>query len=169
MSAKEPSPFQVVVQPWVSLAARLILGGALLAAGLLKITDLTQSVVAVQAYQLPIPAYMESIIGYGQPIVEILVGAIIIAGLATRWSGLLGGLAMLVFIGGIISVWARGLSIDCGCFTPGGLLDDAEATKYAWDIVRDSGFLACAVWLVVFPASRFALGGWINSPTEQEA
>ena len=166
MSAEEflpPTPAGRPILAWISVGARLILGGSLLVAGILSIIDLDQSVVAVRAYDFPIPEWVEAVIGYTLPVAEILLGLIIITGLFTRWSALLGGLLMMAYIGGISSAWARGLAIDCGCFTPGGMLDADQKTKYAQDILRDVGFLACAVWLVVFPTSRLSLNTWLKT------
>ena len=63
---------------------------------------------------------------------------------------------MLAFIIGIISAWARGLSIDCGCFGGGGTIDAAK-TQYLPDLLRDTGLVACALWLVVRPRSAYSL------------
>jgi uncharacterized membrane protein YphA (DoxX/SURF4 family) len=150
------------------LVARLIIGGALLIAGLLSIVNLRRSVVKVQAYELPIPEFLVTLIGYCLPVVEIVVGAAILAGFLTRWTAAIGGFLMIVYIAGIASAWARGLNIDCGCFTPGGMLEPGQDTKYLTDIVRDIGFLACSVWLVIFPTSRISIDSWIRSPIEQE-
>ncbi|MCL2483328.1 MAG: DoxX family protein [Propionibacteriaceae bacterium] len=157
------------VLKWLSLAARVILGAAIMIAGLLKVGDLHQAVVAVRAYQLPIPAELETWIGYGQPIVEILLGVLILAGLFTRWTGLLGAVLMLVFIAGIISVWVRGLSIDCGCFSDGGLLLPGQRTKYFEDIMRDVGLVVCGVWLVIFPHSPISVDSWVAGTDTKEA
>jgi len=168
--SSEPRPTAAQVLPWVSLVARVILGAVFIVAGVLKLTDLAQSVIAVRAYQFPISPALESLIGHALPIVEVLLGLVILAGLATRWSGLLGGLMQIAYIGVIISAWARGLAIDCGCLTPGGVLnlDAGQKTAYALDILRDVGLLACAVWLVIFPASRFSLDAWLKVPTNEE-
>ena len=48
------------------------------------------------------------------------MGALLLAGLLTRGAAAVAGLLMLVFVAGIASAWARGLSIDCGCFGTGG-------------------------------------------------
>jgi uncharacterized membrane protein YphA (DoxX/SURF4 family) len=151
------------------LVARLIAGGALLVAGLLKIGDLPQSVVAVRAYEFPVPAPLEAFLGYALPAGEIVLGLAIVAGLFTRWTALLGALAYLAYISAIISAWARGLNIDCGCFTPGGaILTPGVKAKYAQEIARDLGLLVCAVWLVVVPASRFSVDNWLRSPLDKE-
>lgn len=162
---------------WISLAARLILGGAILLAGLLKIGDVLQSVAsgelpgtvaAVRAYALPLPGWFSALVGYAMPFAEILLGAVIMAGLFTRWTALLGGLMMVVYIALIASAWYRGLSIDCGCFSPGGLLAPGEKTKYLEDILRDLGFLACAIWLVRWPDSPLSLDKWVAGPENTE-
>jgi uncharacterized membrane protein YphA (DoxX/SURF4 family) len=41
-----------IYQPWLTLVARLILGGVLLAAGGLKIGNLQKSAMAVRAYEM---------------------------------------------------------------------------------------------------------------------
>jgi len=146
---------------WISLAARVILGGAILYAGLIKLPDLSQSVTAVRAYQLPWPGWIDTAAGYGMPIAEVILGAAILAGLFTRWTAMLGALMMLVYIGLISSAWARGLAINCGCFSPGGFLPPGESTKYLQDILRDIGLTICGVWLMIWPRSVFSVDGWI--------
>lgn len=173
MSLTEPSPARqrwIAARPWITLAARLGLGGVLLYAGLIKIVDLRQSVVAVRAYEFPISDSLVSLIGHGLPIVEILLGLVIIAGLFTRLSAELGGAMMVVYIAAISSAWARGLAIDCGCLTPGGLLlTDDQKTEYLQDILRDVALIACAVWLIIFPRCRFSLDSWMHTPPSEGA
>lgn len=106
------------------------------------------------------------LIGWTMPILEIVVGLMLIFGIATRWSGLLGTLAMVVFIVGISSVWARHISLDCGCFGNGGPVDrnwDLTQRTYVLDILRDLGLTLCGVWLVIRPRSALSVDHWITS------
>jgi hypothetical protein len=64
-----------------------------------------------------------------------------------------------VFIAGVTQAWARGLSIDCGCFGGGGAVDPGE-TAYVAELLRDAGFLALAVWLVVRPRTYRSVDRW---------
>jgi len=161
---------QRTVFGWLSTLARLILGGALLLAGLLKVGDFPREVQSVINYQFPISDWLVNAIAYAQPIVEILLGLLILAGVATRWTGLLGGLAMAIFIAAIISVWVRGLSIDCGCFGGGQVLAPGQQTSYIQDLLRDTLFLICGVWLVIFPRSKVSVDSWITKePPDGEA
>lgn len=140
---------------WVGLVARLVLGGVLIYAGGTKIGHPLVSARAVQAYQI-FPFDLAAGIGYALPVVEVIVGILLVLGLFTRAMGIIGALLMVAFIIGIASAWARGLSIDCGCFGGGGSIGASE-TKYPQEIARDVAFAACGLWLAVRPHTRLSL------------
>ncbi|MEV0584899.1 MauE/DoxX family redox-associated membrane protein [Nonomuraea sp. NPDC050310] len=142
----------------MTTAARLILGVVLIVAGVPKFRDQIQSVTAVKAYRI-LPESAATVVGHALPIVEIVVGVLLIVGLLTRVAGLIGGLLMLAFVFGIAWAWAKGLKIDCGCFGGGGQLKGGEEPTYLLDIVRDFGLVLCAAWTVRFPPGRLALDG----------
>ena len=139
----------------IGLVCRLALGGVLLAAGLLKVGDPTGSIQSVVAYRL-FDYRLAEMIGLMLPVIEIALGLLLIIGLLNRWSALVGGLLMVIFIAGIASAWARGLAIDCGCFGTGGPVDPSE-TAYLQEIVRDAALALAGLWLVVRPRSLLAL------------
>nr|WP_239579041.1 MauE/DoxX family redox-associated membrane protein [Microlunatus panaciterrae] len=126
-------------------------------AGALKVVDPVASVQAVRAYQL-LPAGLETLVGWGLPFAEIALGLLILVGLHTRAAAAVAGLLLLTFIGGVISVAARGLSIDCGCFGGGGRVAPGQ-TAYAAEIARDVGLLLAAGWLVWRPRSHLSVDG----------
>jgi uncharacterized membrane protein YphA (DoxX/SURF4 family) len=131
----------------VGLAARLILGTVLIVSGGLKVTSPAVSARAVRAFQI-LPFEFAGYVGYALPIIEILIGLLLLIGLFTRASAVVGGLLMVAFVIGIASAWIRGLNIDCGCFGGGGTIGAAE-TQYGRDILRDAALAACALWLVI--------------------
>jgi uncharacterized membrane protein YphA (DoxX/SURF4 family) len=142
--------------PWFGVLARLVVGGVWIVAGLLKIPDPTENVRAVRAYQL-LPESIVPTLGHALPVLEILVGACLVLGLLTRASGAVSGLLLVAFIVGIASAWARGLSIDCGCFGGGGGPAQSAREKYPWEITRDAGLLLLSAWLVWRPRTPWAL------------
>lgn len=144
------------VLSWVTTAARLVLGAVLIVSGALKITAPAISVQAVRAYEL-LPEPLVQIVGYGLPVIEIIIGALLVVGLFTRTVAVISGLVMAAFVIGVASAWARGLRIDCGCFGGGGQLADGEDPNYLWVLLRDFGLLACAAWIVARPPGRFAM------------
>ncbi|TCM50167.1 MauE/DoxX family redox-associated membrane protein [Kribbella sp. VKM Ac-2568] len=141
--------------PWVSLLARLVLGGVMLVAGALKVTDPEVAAQAVRAYEL-LPSGFDSIVGLVLPFLEIAIGLLLIVGYGVRPAAAVAGVFMVVFIAAVSSAWARGLAIDCGCFGGGGQVAPGQ-TKYLQEILRDVGLLVLAGWLWFSPRSKFAL------------
>jgi uncharacterized membrane protein YphA (DoxX/SURF4 family) len=138
---------------------RLVVGGVLLVAGALKVTNLGQSALAVRAYQL-LPYDLAGYVGYALPVIEIIVGLLLVLGLFTRPAAIGGSLLMLAFVVGIASAWARGLSIDCGCFGGGGQIG-VEQTAFPWELTRDAALVLAGAWLVRRPRTAYALDGWV--------
>jgi uncharacterized membrane protein YphA (DoxX/SURF4 family) len=140
---------------WFGLLARIVLGGVLLAAGWLKIFTPAKSQMAVRAYEL-LPVSIANLMGLVLPWVELGLGMLLVLGIAVRFSAILGGALMLLFIAAISQAWARGLSIDCGCFGGGGTVEPGK-TKYLSEILRDTGLALLALYLIRYPLTRFAV------------
>jgi uncharacterized membrane protein YphA (DoxX/SURF4 family) len=139
----------------MSTAVRVGLAGVLLWSGGAKVAEPQQAVMAVQAYEI-LPIGLGEFVGYGLPLFELALGLALLLGVATRISAVVAGALMTAFVIGVASAWARGLSIDCGCFGGGGAVPEGEA-NYLPVLLRDLGFAVMAAWLVVFPASRWAM------------
>ena len=140
---------------WFGLFARLTLGGVIFVAGALKVTTPYKSAAAMRAYEL-LPISIANFFGYALPWFEVGLGVLLILGVATRLSGFIAGSLMIVFIIAIASAWARGLSIDCGCFGGGGQVAPGE-TKYLQEIVRDFGLAFLGFYLYWRPHTKWAL------------
>lgn len=143
------------VKDAVGLVLRLVLGVVLIVAGWLKVENLTESRAATRAYEL-MPNAVANFVGTLLPFAEIALGVLLVLGLLTRGSALLGGLLMVAFIIGVGSAWARGLTIDCGCFGGGGTVA-ANETAYLQEILRDAALVLAAAWLVVRPRTLLSL------------
>jgi len=143
------------VKEWFGLVARLVVGGVWIVAGAIKLPDPASSVQAVRAYQL-LPGGMATTVGQLLPVVEVVIGLTLVLGVLTRGAAVASALLFIVYIAAIASVWARGITIDCGCFGGGGLDPNATA-KYPWEIARDVGLLALSAYLVWQGRTRWAL------------
>ena len=152
-----------VVWPWISTAARLGLATVFLVAGAGKVSDLAASARAVNAYRL-MPFEAAKIVGAILPFVEITLGLLLLAGIAVRLSAGIAATLLVIFIAGIVSVWARGLRIDCGCFSAGGDLGAGQVPTYGREILRDVGFLVLAGVLLWRPRTRFSVDGILEGP-----
>jgi uncharacterized membrane protein YphA (DoxX/SURF4 family) len=145
------------VTPWLATAARLLLGGVFLVAGLLKIPDPAAAVRAVRAYRL-LPEALVAPVAFGLPVVEVFVGLALIVGVFVRTAAIASAVLLVVYLVGVGSAWARGLAIDCGCFGGGGAIAEAD-TAYPTEVLRDGALLLVALALARWPRSRLALGG----------
>ncbi|MFC8713030.1 MauE/DoxX family redox-associated membrane protein [Streptomyces sp. NPDC057197] len=135
----------------VRLALALVWGWA----GWTKIQDPAASVQAVRAYRI-LPEALVTPVGHGLPALELALAVLLLAGLRVRLAAVLSALLLTGFLAGIVQAWARGLSIDCGCFGGGGEIDSAD-THYLREAFRDAGLLVLSAWAARWPASRFSL------------
>ncbi|HVN10669.1 MAG TPA: MauE/DoxX family redox-associated membrane protein [Kineosporiaceae bacterium] len=155
-SALERPPWLRAAQPWLSLAARLVLAVVFFAAGVPKLMDPDGTVRSVRAFRL-VPEVFVPAFGYGLPVLELALALLLLVGLATRVAAGVVAVLLVMFMIGIAAAWARGLSIECGCFgAPTGPVVD-PTSGYRLDLLRDAGLLVLALWLVVRPASTFSL------------
>jgi uncharacterized membrane protein YphA (DoxX/SURF4 family) len=143
------------VKEWWGLLARLVIGGVWVVAGAIKLPDPAQSVAAVRAYQL-LPSAVVPTVGQLLPVIEVVVGMLLVLGILTRAAAVASALLFAAFVAGIASVWARGITIDCGCFGGGGFDPDA-ASQYPWEIVRDVALLVGSLFVAWLPSTRLAL------------
>lgn len=149
-------PIPARYREWITVVVRVLLAAILGYAGYAKFTEAAAlQKVAVSSYRI-LPQSMVTGVAIGLPVLEMALAAMILLGFATRTMAVCVGLLFVVFISGIISVWVRGLSIDCGCFGGGGTVGKGQ-THYLGEIFRDLGFLALAAWLMVFPRARLGL------------
>ncbi len=141
---------------WIGVLARVVVGGVWVVAGWLKLGDPSESVRAVRAYDL-LPEGIVPLVGHALPVVEIVVGLCLLLGLVTRWAAVASAVLLVAFVVGISSAWARGLSIECGCFGGGGGPAEGASDKYPLELARDVGLLLLTGWLIVRPRTRYAL------------
>ena len=145
----------VRVRDIIGTAARLGLAAVFLISGVIKAIDPDATYVAVRAYDL-LPKLGVALVAGVLPWLEIVIGLLLLAGIATRAVAVVSAVLLLGFMVGVTQAWARGLSIDCGCFGGGGAVDPGQTT-YGRELLRDAGFLLLAGWLVVRPRTLAVL------------
>lgn len=148
----------IKLKPWLTLIARAILGGTLLAAGWIKLFNSFEAKASVRAYDL-LPVPLANILGTILPGFEILVAIFILIGLWSKKSALVGTILMGIFVLAISQAWARGLPINCGCFGNGGLTADGKVHNWTYlsEILRDLGLIVCGIYIYLNPIGKFAL------------
>lgn len=151
----------------IGVLARLGLAAVWLTSGYLKAVDPRETIVAVRAYQL-LPESVVGVVAAVLPYLEIALGVLLLIGLATRLAAVLSAVVLVVFIAGVISAAARGLSIDCGCFGGGGDVQ-AGQTAYTAEILRDLGFLLLAGYLIFRPDTPGSIDRLVRRRTAEPA
>jgi uncharacterized membrane protein YphA (DoxX/SURF4 family) len=127
------------------------LAAVFLVSGVLKAIDPGQTRIAVRAYEL-LPPSLLGPVATGLPLVELALGTLLLVGAFTRWVALASAVAQ---------AWARGLSIDCGCFGGGGAVAKGN-TQYPQELARDAGLLLLALWLLAQPRTAVSIDRWVR-------
>lgn len=136
---------------------RLGLATVWFVSGSIKAADPEQTWVAVRAYQVMPDPLVKGVAGI-LPWFELALGLLLLLGVGTRLVAAISAGVLVLFMAGVTQAWARGLNIDCGCFGGGGEVAP-DATSYGTELLRDTGFLVLAAWLMIRPRSRLALDG----------
>jgi len=101
--------------PLAESIGRVVAGGVLLAAGLVKLRIGPQSFArAILDYRL-IPSALAVPLARALPLMEILIGAALLSGLFVRPAALAGTALLVIFSGAIAAALARGQRNACGC------------------------------------------------------
>lgn len=122
------------------LALRLVLGGVWLYAAYTKLKQpWLIFAMSIDAYHL-LPEWAVLAIARTLPWLELAIGILLIAGVLLRYASVAGATVLAIFFAAMISAYARGLAIDCGCFGPGDALSK-------WTLLRDGSLLTAALML----------------------
>jgi uncharacterized membrane protein YphA (DoxX/SURF4 family) len=99
-----------------ALVLRVALGGFFLYFGAEKLFRLDEFTRKVANYKIVIAPW-DAVVAYMVPCFEIVVGLCLISGLLLRGALLTAAAMTFVFMIGIGQAMARGLDINCGCFS----------------------------------------------------
>jgi uncharacterized membrane protein YphA (DoxX/SURF4 family) len=97
--------------------------------------------MAIDSYKM-LPISAVQLMARILPWFELALGALLIAGVAVRWIGLITSGLLLVFIGAMTRAKFLGLEINCGCFGNNEKLGTAT-------LIRDSSLLVLALAVTI--------------------
>ena len=100
---------------YLSFVFRIGLGVVFIISGAGKLPELAAFIEQVEDANI-LPHALAQVYGTALPYVEIVIGALLILGLLSRFAAGIGGLAVLSFIIGNSTRLYRGLYGECGCF-----------------------------------------------------
>jgi len=122
-----------------------------LTAGAAKISQIQAFHILVQRYGI-LPDFLAAPFSALLPFLEIALGLYLGVGLFVRGSALVGTALFAAFLAAQASAWARGISLDCGCF--GSI---AETTVGPLTMVRDFSLGIPTFVMLIFPARQLSL------------
>jgi uncharacterized membrane protein YphA (DoxX/SURF4 family) len=140
------------VKIWVFIA-RVIVGGTLLAAGLLKIGHFDSLATTIAAYRIPLltPEIIAPL-SIAIPLFEVLLGAYVLLGLYTKVAAALSAFEFVIFGAAVASVVIRGIPAPCGCFGPG------DVRPASWvEVGRDALLALVALSIALYAPGVLAL------------
>jgi uncharacterized membrane protein YphA (DoxX/SURF4 family) len=126
------------------LGMRVLLGGIFVYASVDKILHPAAFAKIVYNYQI-LPGQLINITAIVLPWLELLLGVCLICAIWLPGSLFLGNLLLITFFSALLFNVARGLDINCGCFSTSA--QDPAGTSVAWYIVRDGMFLLLGGYL----------------------
>jgi uncharacterized membrane protein YphA (DoxX/SURF4 family) len=126
------------------LISRLFLGGIFTYASFDKILHPFEFAEVVYNYQL-LPDVLVNLVALFLPWIELLVGLSLILGVWLPGAVLICNLLLMVFFSTLVFNIARGLDIDCGCFTLS--VGTSSGGHMLWYLFRDGFFLFVGLFL----------------------
>ena len=135
------------MRKYAVLLLRLLLGAVFVYAAYTKLRDpWAVFAMSIDSYKL-LPEWGVIAVARTLPWFEMLLGVVLIIGIALRYTSIAGA-ALLGFFFVLMAIsYARGLQIDCGCFGPGEALGPKT-------LVRDGTLVMLAIVLAVLAMRR---------------
>jgi len=117
----------------VGVGARWIVGIVFVFAAVGKIVEPELFARSILRYQL-VPVSGVNLLAIFLPWIELFVGMALLLGIRTKAAALMAGGLLIVFTIAIASAWARGLNIECGCFTQSAAASAVSLQKIAENV-----------------------------------
>ncbi|WP_052203187.1 MauE/DoxX family redox-associated membrane protein [Corynebacterium riegelii] len=134
--------------------ARFGLAAMWIVAGATKLGHHMQVTQSIEAYEIFTP-YWSNLLAYVIGPLELAGGLFLLLGIKIRAAGWVSMAVLVMFVIGLWTVHARGMVIDCGCFTPGERRPQPE--DVLWAIARDIGFMIATSLMIYRPFKKLAI------------
>ena len=121
----------------VVILCRIVLGGVFIYASIDKIMHPEEFAKAIGNYHV-LPFGLENLLALTLPWLELIAGVALIAGVMVDGATIMVIIMNIVFIFAISQALARGISIECGCFS---VTSEGGANIGLQTILRDIGYL----------------------------
>jgi putative oxidoreductase len=101
---------------YLQFTLRLIIGVIFIYASVNKLFNAEEFAKAIKNYDM-LPLFIINFMAIIMPYVEFFTGILLITGIYKRGSSAIVVISLVVFLIALTSAYARGLDINCGCFS----------------------------------------------------
>jgi len=141
--------------PYLSLAARLLVGVVFIYAAVGKIANPFLFAKEISNYGIMIDQSV-NLMALTLPWIELIIAIFIILGIRLKASAVISTFLYIVFIIAIGIAIIKGLDINCGCFAK-------SASKVGFTrLLEDLGLLIVSIYIVIYPIEKLTLERIIN-------
>lgn len=141
---------------------RIILSLVWILGSITKINNIDNYIQSVLNYKI-VSYSIAYPIGHIIPILELLLGTSFILGIYMNITGIISSILLLLFTIAIISLWYRGIYINCGCFSVSNTkYNNAYDSKYPLDIARDVGLIIISLYVAFFKKHKLTISNLIK-------
>jgi hypothetical protein len=167
-SALQPAGKGRSFRIWLSFGARFVLGFIFVYASIDKILHPAAFAETIYNYQI-LPDVLINVTAIVLPWLEFLIGSLLILGLWMPGAVFTCNALLLLFFVTVLFNLARGLDIDCGCFTAS--TDPSSGGHMLWYLFRDGFFLFLGFYLfaaTLFPKRDGSAAGRTHEKERQD-
>jgi len=136
----------ILSNKYLQITLRVVLGAIFIFASYGKLFSPADFAKAILRYEF-LPIYFVNILAIVMPWLEFIVGLLLIAGIFRKASSILAGISLVMFLIALISAYARGLDISCGCFS---LEETSSKGDIIYRIIQDFIMLIAAIVIYKF-------------------
>lgn len=146
---------KILSNPALLLIARIVLGLIFIIASAGKIYNPAVFAQEISNYDF-MPYFTINLMAIILPWIELIAGIFLISGIRLKASSAIIGALLIVFIIAVATAMARGLNINCGCYSH--VANDPVGWK---KIIENTIQLALALWIYIFPVKKFTFENFI--------
>jgi uncharacterized membrane protein YphA (DoxX/SURF4 family) len=146
---------------WLSLSARLYIGGLFVYASWHKIVHPELFALDVATYDI-LPLVLVNPMAIILPYVEFIAGVMLIVGFRTRAGAVLVTGMLIMFTIALALALAKGLDVACGCFASQAMEEDPISRM---TLLRDFLWILLAVYILIFHRNGVGIDRMIDGPS----
>lgn len=132
----------------VLLVLRLLTAGLFVTAAVVKLADPLEFRASINGFKI-LPEHVLDPLAFMVPWTELVCALALILGFWARSAALVIGAMLVLFMGAIVSVLARDMHVECGCFGDYSLLCKPGAVGWC-NVLQNAIFLAIALPVMIW-------------------